>query len=474
MNRKFETCFAALCIAAALGAGCFAAYRVLSQDAAGRESAKVDFDGLRSVLAYVKSPSDLADPGLRARLASRYEASPGLLLVDVYERGTGDRWRMPSDSPYLNEAGRDTGAPKSSYPPASTILLSSPLKGDSSGKLAVDALYVSLPQAAAFGAFRDALIGLGAFLAAAAFVLAVALGRKAKIKTETTFDFSGATSTASAAEKGAEAAPTAGTIPAAEASEEDLFAEEWDIEDKAAAAAHYQFETLGSEAADAELAPHADEEFDIPVMDEGSSAVEEVAEAEETDTETGSSDASTDFEDGPVEPPGLYSPASGLGWESYIKERLDAELSRSASFEQDLSILVFCYDGLTSQDELYVSIGKTIKSFFSFRDLAFERGDDGFSIILPNIDSSHALRMADEFYRKLVFLAEGDFSELELMPLYMGISSRAGRLVDAKRLIEEASAALERARYEKDTHIVAFRPDPDKYRQFLTAKGGSV
>jgi GGDEF domain-containing protein len=153
-----------------------------------------------------------------------------------------------------------------------------------------------------------------------------------------------------------------------------------------------------------------------------------------------------------------------------MKERLDAEISRSASFEQDLSLLVLCYDGLTSQDGEYREIAKAIKAFFSFRDLAFERGDDGFAIILPNIDSSHALRMAEEFNKKLVFLAEGDFAELELLPIYMGISSRAGRLVDANRLMGEASTALDRARYEKDTRIVAFRPDPDKYRQFLAAK----
>jgi GGDEF domain-containing protein len=92
-------------------------------------------------------------------------------------------------------------------------------------------------------------------------------------------------------------------------------------------------------------------------------------------------------------------------------------------------------------------------------------------VILPNIDSSHAFRMAEEFYRKLVFLAEGDFAELDLLPLFMGISSRGGRLVDAGRIVSEAEAALEKARYEKDSRIVAFKPDPDKYRLFLASKG---
>jgi GGDEF domain-containing protein len=440
MNRKFATIFAVVCIVAALGAAVAVAYRILAQDAAGREAAKADFEGLRSVLAYVKSSSDLAEPGLRARLASRYEASPGLLLVDVYERGAGDRWRMPANSPYLGSESKPGSGPESNYPPASTILLSAPLKGDSSGKLAVDALYTSLPQSSAFETFRDALIGLGAFLALAALVLAAASGKEGVRTLEPIPSFAEDT----AAEDSAVAA------------------------DLAAAAAHYQFETLGSEKE--ESGALREEEFDIPVMDSGLAVKSAPENLPMEEARPPRAPAPTSPEMSGEAPSGLYSPSSGLGWESYMKERLDAEISRSASFEQDLSLLVFCYDDLTSHDEAYRSIGKVIKEFFSFRDLAFERGDDGFSVILPNIDSPHALRMAEEFNKKLVFLAEGDYAELELLPIYIGISSRAGRLVDAGRLIEETATALDRARYEKDSHIVAFRPDPDKYRNFLASK----
>jgi GGDEF domain-containing protein len=433
MNRKVIVAFSIVCIVATMGAVISVAYRVIASDAAGRNAAKADFEGLRSVLAYVKSPSDLADPGLRARLAARYEASSALLLVDVYERDLGDRWRIPSDSPYLPPGSGASPSPV--HPPASTILLSAPLKGDSSGRLAVDALYTSLSQVEAFEPFRDALICLGAFLALAAVTLAIISGgegmRAVKAEAET---------------KGAEpsVAPS----------------------DFAAEAAHYQYETLAAEAERNQAA--REEEFDIPLMDYGL-AIKTPPKDLSVNEADPKEEAPTAAEAG--EPAGLYSPASGLGWESYTLERLNAEISRSASFEQDLSLLVCSYDGLTSQDAAYRSIGEAIKGFFSFRDLAFERGDDGFSVILPNIDSSHAIRMAEEFFKKLVFLADGDYAELELLPLYMGISSRAGRLVDADRLTTEASSALEKARYEKDSHIVAFKPDPDKYRLYLASKG---
>jgi len=270
------------------------------------------------------------------------------------------------------------------------------------------------------------LIGLASFLSLAALILAFLSGK-------------GEPRMASAPQK------PAATDPREEASDTAT------VTEMAAAAAEYQYDTLVGE--DTEV------------------------EKEEEKVVSPSTGISIKTAPGPMEDPsgdkpeGLFSPASGLGWESYMQERLDAEISRSASFEQDLSLLVLSYDGLSTHDTNYPAIGAAIKEFFNFRDLSFERGDDGFSVILPNIDSSHALRMAEEFYRKLAFIADGDVAELDLLPLFMGISSRSGRLVGADRMVEEAAAALEKARYEKDTRIIAFRPDPDKYRRFLASKG---
>jgi hypothetical protein len=53
----------------------------------------------------------------------------------------------------------------------------------------------------------------------------------------------------------------------------------------------------------------------------------------------------------------------------------------------------------------------------------------------------------------------------------MGLSARAGRLVEASRLLGEAAIALDRAKAEGDAKIVAFKPDPDKYRLYLASKG---
>ncbi|HUX36498.1 MAG TPA: GGDEF domain-containing protein [Rectinemataceae bacterium] len=168
----------------------------------------------------------------------------------------------------------------------------------------------------------------------------------------------------------------------------------------------------------------------------------------------------------------LYSSASGLGSEVWLEERLDGELARAAAIEQDLSLVVIALDGLSQTEENYPLVARAILDFFSFRDLAFERGEDGFAIILPSLDATHALRMAEEFHKKLSLQlqARAAGSTASKVPLFIGLSSRAGRLVEARRLGEEAFLALERAREDDETRIVAFKPDPDKYRLWLASR----
>jgi GGDEF domain-containing protein len=402
MNRRNVAVFAALSILVAALAAASVAYRVLSAEASGKREASADFERLAVELSYIRSAADLADEGIRARLVEHYKACPSLLLISIYERGAGLRWKIPSRSVYLPASENQEPFPKPQYPDRSTLLISAPIKGDTTGRLAVDALYSTLSQATVFLAFRDALLVLAAYLAAAAVFLA--------------------TSAASRRNSAARAVPRA------------------DANTSSSEGASEPAASSGPSAY-----PPAEEDFAIPEL---------------ATTEAPHADAS-----------GLYAPVSRLGWESYLTERLDAELARSASFEQDLSLLFVVYDGMNRDSKTYPTVAKSLLDFFTFRDLAFERGEDGFSVILPNIDIDSALRMAEEYLKKLTFLLRDYRDPLEFLPVFMGLSSRAGRLVDSARIDQEASAAIQKAREDRDSHIVAFRPDPDKYRLFLSSKG---
>ncbi len=158
---------------------------------------------------------------------------------------------------------------------------------------------------------------------------------------------------------------------------------------------------------------------------------------------------------------GLFSPRSDLGWESYLEQRLDSELKRAASFDQDLSCVAFsCQKGCTDSD--YRKVAQRILETFMYQDLAFEQGTDGFVVILPNIDLDQAVGKVEVF-----------IDGLEKVPgivVHAGISSRNGRLMRANLLLKEALRGLEKARTEGENRIVAFRTDPARYRQFLASK----
>jgi hypothetical protein len=168
----------------------------------------------------------------------------------------------------------------------------------------------------------------------------------------------------------------------------------------------------------------------------------------------------------PDAPQGLYTPRSGIGWEDYTKDRLESELHRCASFEQDLGLMIIAFSetrGVT--DAQYKLLADRTVDFFNLRDLIFEKGDSGITVILPNTDLDQSFARAEDFHNRLTagFPGVSDFR--------IGLSARSGRLVDAGRLYFEASEALNKALHDPVSPIVAFKSDPEKYRAFLRSRG---
>ncbi|MDR2551564.1 MAG: hypothetical protein LBD31_00125 [Treponema sp.] len=163
-------------------------------------------------------------------------------------------------------------------------------------------------------------------------------------------------------------------------------------------------------------------------------------------------------------PKGLYSPRSNIGWEAYIRDRLDSELHRCAASEQDLSlVLMQCGGQVRLNKTLYRKIADEAVRFFNLRDLSFEYGQRGIAVIIPNGDLNYGISRTEEFHSRILracgFRSKDDF--------LAGISSRSGRLIPAERLLAEAGKALEKAGLEKEAPIIAFRSDPEKYREFI-------
>jgi len=194
------------------------------------------------------------------------------------------------------------------------------------------------------------------------------------------------------------------------------------------------------------------------------------------DINTDGINTSGSYDDNSVEeedPKGLFNPRGNIGWDSYTNERLAAELHRSSSFEQDLVFLAVELKGPEKvNDSLYCKFTEEAVNFFTMRDLIFGKGENGIAVILPNIDLDQGISKSEQFRNRLISkvrelsASQGGVPEIELC---IGLSSRSGRLIEADRLILEADSALRKAMADPVSHIIAFKSDPEKYREFIKA-----
>ena len=169
----------------------------------------------------------------------------------------------------------------------------------------------------------------------------------------------------------------------------------------------------------------------------------------------------------PGSPKGLFSPESGFGWESYLKSRLESELVRSASSEQDLALMLLRIQGLDKKSPCYNAICKLLQEIFQFKDLIFEYKNDGFAIIDQNKDVDKAMETAEKLFTEIMSILNKWNSNAKTT---IGISTRSLRLMSADRLETEAEQALIHADADADSPIVAFRVNPEKYRKYIAEK----
>ena len=159
-------------------------------------------------------------------------------------------------------------------------------------------------------------------------------------------------------------------------------------------------------------------------------------------------------------PSGLFNPVTGLGWESYLDMRLENEINRAISSEIDISVFIINIPNLERESEESKKVSEYLSLQFQFKDLLFEYKNDCIVAIKISMNLDEALNFADKIH--------ADISQiLEQKQCYIGISTRSIRIVSGERLFNEALAAVEHAKNEEDSPIIAFRVDVEKYRQFL-------
>jgi GGDEF domain-containing protein len=162
----------------------------------------------------------------------------------------------------------------------------------------------------------------------------------------------------------------------------------------------------------------------------------------------------------------LFSPETGLGWKNHLTQRLKFEIDRAASFDQDLVLALIFLENFSERRDrrtLYAQIAKLLLEDFTFQDLIFEYAAGAYALILPDTDVDQGVESLRNFQRRIA-------ANKQIAPtvhLAVGLSARNGRLVSGATLLSEASKALERAQGESPDSIIAFKADPEKYRQLI-------
>lgn len=163
----------------------------------------------------------------------------------------------------------------------------------------------------------------------------------------------------------------------------------------------------------------------------------------------------------------LFSSGTGFCVEKYLTTRLDSELARASSGELDLSLILIRIKGLSLQEPCGMEICKQILDIFHYRDMLFEYKTDGIAVIFSNSDIDKAMESCESIYAEICSTLNK--YEKMMKPVF-GIASRSLRFISGERLITEAEQALLHATEDAESPIIAFRVNPEKYRQYMASK----
>ncbi len=167
----------------------------------------------------------------------------------------------------------------------------------------------------------------------------------------------------------------------------------------------------------------------------------------------------------PADPPAEESRAN-VGADQSVLDQIGAELDRAAFMEQDMAVVVFEFSRVLQTISFREQRDRLLSTVFPKRELQFSLQDGKTLIIVPNTTIQGAIQQVKEFQKAYGNAFASETGGHEAPNFYAGLTCRAFRLVDSQRILKECYAALEQARTTRG-RIVAFQPNPQRYRAFL-------
>lgn len=150
--------------------------------------------------------------------------------------------------------------------------------------------------------------------------------------------------------------------------------------------------------------------------------------------------------------------------ESRLNSTLEEELVKSAEKNDDLTLLIIKIDGLARAEKETEDITKILKETLGTDSQVFEYGDYSYAVLLRSTKLDDALSTAEELHSRITDSLKKSGAANSVT---VGISSRTGRTLSGERLLTEAAQAQKHAETEPDSSIIAFRVNPEKYKELI-------
>ena len=152
------------------------------------------------------------------------------------------------------------------------------------------------------------------------------------------------------------------------------------------------------------------------------------------------------------------SPVTNLALQASLEPKLDEKIKTNPQATVSLIKINGLDRGNAISEKIVTILKETMNS-----DLLFEYKADSYAVI----SEENLQAVVDSFeglYNKITdFLRDNNAAN----EVSVGISSASGRNVNAERILLEAGQALEYASQDMDSPIVAFRANPDKYKEYI-------
>ena len=152
------------------------------------------------------------------------------------------------------------------------------------------------------------------------------------------------------------------------------------------------------------------------------------------------------------------SPVTNLALQSSLEEKFDEAILSNPNSTLALVKINGLDRGNTISQEIVSILSKV-----SDNPQIFEYKSDSYAQILST-DLQTTVDKYEEIYNKIADFLKDNNATNEVS---VGISSAGERKIKAERVILEAGQALDYASQDPDSPIVAFRANPEKYREYM-------